>query len=160
MDARCGTGAGRLARRAGHGQRGRVRDEGAGRALAIGQGAFYVTTGVWPLLHEGSFEAVTGPKRERWLVKTVGVLVATIGATLAAAGVRRRVTPEITLLAATSALGIAVIEGWYAGPRRRIAPVYLADAALELALGAGWGLVAVLQARSRAGGSSAGGTRP
>jgi hypothetical protein len=125
-----------------------VRDGRAGWALAVGQGAFYVATGVWPLVHEASFEAVTGPKRERWLVKTVGVLVAAIGATLAAAGARRALTAELVLLGGASAAGLAAIEAWYAGPRRRIAPVYLADAALEVGLAAGWAAVAIARRRA------------
>src|SRR3954466_12104594 len=36
--------------------------------LAIAQGVFDVLTGAWPLLHMRSFTAVTGPKREHWLV--------------------------------------------------------------------------------------------
>ncbi len=57
-----------------------VRASAGERGLASGQGALYVATGVWPLLHMPSFEAVTGPRLERWLVQTVGVLVASIGA--------------------------------------------------------------------------------
>ncbi len=41
--------------------------------LALGHSAFYVATGIWPVLSRRSFEAVTGPKREDWLVKTFGV---------------------------------------------------------------------------------------
>ena len=114
-----------------------VRWSAGERELAAAQGALYVATGVWPLLHMSSFEAVTGPKLERWLVRTVGVLVATIGATLALAARRGAVAPELRLLAGGSAAGLAAIELWYGG-RRRISPVYLADAALELALAAGW----------------------
>jgi hypothetical protein len=33
-----------------------------------------------------SFEAVTGPKRDDWLVKTIGGLIAMVGATLIGAG--------------------------------------------------------------------------
>jgi len=84
-----------------------------------------------------SFEAVTGPKRERWLVRTVGVLVLAIGGALALAARRRRVTPELRLLAAGSAAGLGAIDTWYAA-RRRISPIYLGDAALEAALVAGW----------------------
>jgi hypothetical protein len=40
-------------------------------ALAIGQGAYFVATGVWPLVHIRWFEAVTGPKVDKWLVGTV-----------------------------------------------------------------------------------------
>ena len=52
-----------------------------------------------------TFEAVTGPKTDLWLVKTVGVLVAVIGAVLATAGLRGRVPPELALLGAGGALG-------------------------------------------------------
>ncbi len=36
-------------------------------AVALAQAVLYVATGVWPLVHMRSFEAVTGRKRERWL---------------------------------------------------------------------------------------------
>jgi hypothetical protein len=36
----------------------------AARRLARGQGAWWATTGAWPLVHLPSFYAVTGPKRE------------------------------------------------------------------------------------------------
>ncbi len=61
-------------------------------ALALLQGVFYVLTGIWPLLSIRTFERVTGPKVDRWLVKTVGVLVTVIGGVLLLAGSRRRVT--------------------------------------------------------------------
>ncbi|HEX9400403.1 MAG TPA: hypothetical protein VF912_09860 [Anaeromyxobacter sp.] len=111
-------------------------DPGA-RTLAWGQGLYWAAAGAWPLVHMPSFEAVTGPKRERWLVRTVGVLVLAIGGALALAARRRRVTPELRLLAAGSAAGLGAIDTWYAA-RRRISPIYLGDAALEAALVAGW----------------------
>jgi hypothetical protein len=120
----------------------------AERGLAWGQGGLYVATGVWPILHMRSFEAVTGPKRERWLVRTVGVLVTVLGATLAFGAARRRVTPELRLLGAASAVALAGVDVWYAGVRRRISPVYLADAVVELALAAAW---AACARRGRAG---------
>ena len=44
--------------------------------LAHAQGGYYAITGVWPLVHMRSFEAVTGPKQDHWLVHTVaGLLV-------------------------------------------------------------------------------------
>jgi hypothetical protein len=49
------------------------------------QAAYYCLTGIWPLLHLASFEAVTGPKTDDWLVKMVGLLAAVIGATLGVA---------------------------------------------------------------------------
>jgi len=87
----------------------------AGRAelLAMAQGAYYAATGVWALADIESFQVVTGPKADQWLVKTVGVLVTAIGGALALAGWRRRVTPEIRLLAVSSALGLAGIDIYY-----------------------------------------------
>src|SRR5919106_4031462 len=82
-------------------------------ALAMGQGLYYLATGVWPLVSMRSFEAVTGPKTDRWLVKTVGVLVGVIGAVLISAGRNRRVTTESALLAAGSAAGLAAVDTIY-----------------------------------------------
>ena len=106
--------------------------------LALAQAIFYVVTGVWPLVSIRTFEAVTGPKADRWLVKTVGVLVTVIGAVLGLAGWRRRTTPEVALLATGSAMGLAGIDIVYVA-KRRISPIYLLDAMVELALAAAWG---------------------
>lgn len=43
-------------------------------------GGYYVATGVAPFVSRRAFEAVTGPKREWWLVQTVGALVTAAGA--------------------------------------------------------------------------------
>jgi hypothetical protein len=118
--------------------------------LARGQGLYYLVTGVWPLLSMHSFEAVTGPKVDRWLVKTVGVLVSVIGLTLLLAGRRPRVATEPAVLAGGSAAGLAAIETVYAR-RGRIAPVYLLDAILEVALVAAWIATALKTSRGAAG---------
>jgi hypothetical protein len=65
----------------------------ASRALAyvpIAQGVYYVATGLWPIVNIRTFEAVSGKKREHWLVKTIGLLIAGIGGALVVAGKRRR----------------------------------------------------------------------
>jgi len=105
--------------------------------LARLQAIFYIMTGVWPFVSMRSFEAVTGPKAVRWLVKTVGALVAVIGCALALASRRRQLAPEIVLVAAGSAAALATIDTVYVA-KRRISPVYLLDAIAEIALLAGW----------------------
>jgi hypothetical protein len=105
--------------------------------LALLQGAFYVATGVWPLLDIDSFQLVTGPKIDLWLVRTVGVLVTVIGAVLLLAWRNRRVTTEIVALALGSALGLAGIDLVYA-LTGRISSIYLADAAVEIGLAVLW----------------------
>jgi hypothetical protein len=67
----------------------------------------------------------------------MGALVAAVGGTLFLAGARRRVTPGVMLLGATSALAVCGSAGWYAA-RGRIRRVDLADAAIEAALAAAW----------------------
>ena len=107
------------------------------RLVALVQGLFYVATGLWSLVSIETFEMVTGPKIDDWLVKTVGVLVIVIGAVLIVAARRRQITLEILLLAVGSALGLTAIEVVYVS-RGRISPIYLLDAAAELILVAIW----------------------
>ncbi|MDQ2654537.1 MAG: hypothetical protein M3Z20_16015 [Chloroflexota bacterium] len=105
--------------------------------LAQVQGVAYLATGIWPIIHRRSFEAVTGPKTDFWLVRTVGALISVIGATLLLGSRRSRWVPELTLLAAGSALSLAIVD--IVGVAvRRISPVYLLDAVGELALVAAW----------------------
>ena len=59
--------------------------------LALLQGAFFAVTGIWPLISPGTFQKVTGPKVDFWLVKTVGILIAVIGSVLMLDGGKRRV---------------------------------------------------------------------
>lgn len=107
--------------------------------LALAHGGYYVVTGLWPVFSIGTFQALTGRKRDLWLVKTAGLLIASIGVALVSAGYRGAVSPEIRLLGAASALSLAGIDVVYAG-RGTISPIYLADAAGELALAAAWGV--------------------
>ena len=112
------------------------------RRTLLAQGAYYVGTGVAPFVSRRAFEAVTGPKREWWLVETVGVLVTAVGGGLIGAAARDRVTPEVVAIAAGCAGGLAAIDVVFVA-RGRISPTYLADAAIQVALLAG-------QARGRA----------
>lgn len=105
--------------------------------VAIVQAFFYVVTGVWPLISMSTFEAITGPKTDDWLVKTVGVLVTVIGLVLAMAALRRRITLEVMALAVGSAIALAGVDVVYAF-QRRISAVYLLDALAELILAALW----------------------
>ena len=119
------------------------READAARALrrftAYTQAAFYVTTGVWPLLDMRTFQKVTGPKTDQWLVKTVGACLAVVGGVVGLAASRNRVTPEIALLGAGTAAALTGIDLVYVA-KRRISPIYLLDAAAETALIALWAL--------------------
>ena len=111
-----------------------------GRAIevvAYAQAAYFALTGVWPLVHVRSFMAVTGPKVDVWLVRTISVLVTVVGVVIAMAAWRGMVSPEVAVLAVGCAAGLAAVDVIYV-VRRVIPPIYLADAAAEGVLIAAW----------------------
>jgi hypothetical protein len=108
-----------------------------GNHPALIQGLFYVLTGLWPLISMRTFLRVTGPKTDLWLVKIVGILVLVIGLVLLLAWGRERVSLEIALLAGGIAGGLAAADVVYVS-KRVIGPVYLLDAAAEVALVLWW----------------------
>lgn len=111
------------------------------RIILRTQAVFYVLTGLWPLVHLASFERVTGPKVDDWLVHTVGLLAATIGATLWVGARTERPVGAVVLLAILSAASFAAIDLTYA-LSGRISAIYLLDALVEgallIALTMGW----------------------
>ena len=123
--------------------------EPVGRAarLARAHGVFNIGGGLWPLLHMRSFEAVTGPKVDRWLVRTVAGLMVANGL------VQWRAEPSVEGIASArrvglgTALTLAAIDITYAVPRR-ISRMYLLDAVLEV----GW---VIAWARARPASASA-----
>ena len=106
------------------------------RSVLLAQGGYYAATGLAPFVSRRAFEAVTGPKRDWWLVQTVGAVVAPVGGGLMAAGASGRTTPEVIGIAAGCATGLAGIDviQVLAG---RISRVYLLDAACQAAVLAG-----------------------
>jgi hypothetical protein len=103
------------------------------RYLLIFQEAYYLATGIWPLFHIESFEAVTGPKTDDWLVQTVGVLAACIGATLLFSSTRRPLSRETLVLSATSAAGFLGVDVVFVATAT-ISQIYLVDAAVQVIL--------------------------
>ena len=67
--------------------------------MALIQGAYFVATGVWSRVDIDSFQRVTGPKTDLWLVNTVGVLVTAIGLGLILAGTMETISAEVVLIA-------------------------------------------------------------
>lgn len=114
-------------------------------SINLGQGLFYMATGLWPIVSMSSFQRVSGPKTDLWLVKTVGILISVIGAVLVRASQRKEHAPEVSLLAIGSAVGLAGIDTIYVA-KKRIWPIYLLDAVVEIALA---GLQVFVWRRSR-----------
>ena len=103
------------------------------RALLM-QGGYYLATGLLPFASRRAFEVGTGPKSEWWLVLTVGGLVTVVGGALTSTALLDRTpSPEMLAVAAGSAVTLAGIDVVYV-TRGRIAPTYLADAAVQVGL--------------------------
>jgi|SRR5215212_8702816 len=96
-------------------------------------GAFNVVGGIWPLLHMRSFEAVLGPKVDRWLVYTVAGLMVSIGMAQLSTSPDPASVRQARRIGIGCAATLAGIDVVYV-PLRRISPVYLIDALTE----AGW----------------------
>jgi hypothetical protein len=94
-------------------------------------------TGLWPVFHMKSFEAITGKKRDKWLVQTFGATIAAVGAAMLAGAAEqpRSQTLRVLGLSTTAMLGAADMVFSLSGVIRK---VYLADAAVEAALFSAW----------------------
>ena len=103
------------------------------RAALRAQAVYYVLTGACPLVNRKTFERLTGPKHDWWLVQMVGLLAVTNGIAIACGTFAERPSPETLALSRLSALSFAGIDAVYA-LKGRISPIYLADAALELGI--------------------------
>lgn len=97
--------------------------------VARAHGLFNSVGGLWPLLHIRSFEAVLGPKTDRWLVRTVAGLMLTNGALQFAARSPNDLVTARRLGVGTAAT-LAAIDLAYA-PSGRISRIYLVDAVVE-----------------------------
>ena len=118
------------------------------RAVLIVQGVYYLITGIWPLVSIRTFEAVTGPKTDDWLVQTVGVLAATIGATLLVGSLRQPPNRETLTLGLLSILSFAAVDVVFVATGA-ISRIYLVDAVLQAVFLVGYLLAGLLQRRPR-----------
>jgi len=114
-----------------------TRPVGAFRPIAAVQGVYFLVTGIWPLVAVESFQRVTGPKTDLWLVYCVGGLVAVIGVALIASVIGSRISRETAIVAVGSALVLSAIDLIFVF-RGVISGIYIADAAAELALVVWW----------------------
>jgi hypothetical protein len=104
-----------------------------GQRLARAQGIYYVATGSWPLIHMRSFEFVLGPKKEHWLVRTVGVLLIANGMSQLRVDSAAADIGAVRRTGVATAAALTLIDLTYALPGR-ISRIYLLDALVE----AGW----------------------
>ena len=95
------------------------------------QATYYCATGMLPLASMRTFETLTGKKCDRWLVQMVGLLATAIGLSLGVSSLSEEIEPASLTLSCSAALAFAGIDIVHTC-RRRISPVYLVDAAVEL----------------------------
>ena len=105
--------------------------------VATIHGWFNVAGGVWPLVHLRSFEAVLGPKVDRWLVYTVAGLMVSIGSAQLCTTADAASIKQARRAGVGCALTLGAVDLVYA-PRRRISRMYLVDAVVEAAWIAAW----------------------
>jgi|SRR5581483_345521 len=100
--------------------------------IARQHGIFNLLNGIWPLAHRRSFEALLGPKVDRWLVYAVSGLLISIGASQL--WVRDATDAQhARRIGIGAAATLAAIDVIYVA-RGRISPMYLIDALIE----SGW----------------------
>ena len=109
------------------------------------QTIYYMVTAVWPLVHIDSFIAVTGPKTDIWLVKTVAVLLMAISGCFIAQLVTKINPWPTAVLAIGCCMGLIFIDCYYA-LHGTISKIYLLDAVLEFLLLIMW-VIALLRLR-------------
>jgi hypothetical protein len=107
------------------------------KLVSIAQAVYYIPFSIWGLVNIRSFMWVTGKKEDGWLVKTVCLLLITVGAVIGRAGRKDRITPEIAALGIGSSASLATIDVYYVA-KGRIRWVYLLDALGNIGLIAGW----------------------
>jgi hypothetical protein len=98
------------------------------RFIFTWQGLYVFFTGIWPVIFLTGFMAVTGPKTDTWLVRTMGAVFACIGAALFFSR-REFYTPSV-ILSVTLATVLTGIDIFYVYTGV-IPKIYLADAAVE-----------------------------
>jgi energy-converting hydrogenase Eha subunit E len=104
--------------------------DGLRRLVLLGQGGYYLITGLWPLVSLSTFEAATGPKTDDWLVRTVALLIVAIAVSILVGVWRSHPSRETLILAILSAVALAGVDVVYV-LMRVISPIYLLDAVVE-----------------------------
>ncbi len=101
------------------------------------QGLYYLFMGIWPLVGIVSFQRVTGPKTDLWLVYTIGLLLVVIGCAIMLSAYRKKIPHEIAFLAISTAIVLIGIEVVFIF-KGVISAIYLLDTVVQGLLVLGW----------------------
>jgi hypothetical protein len=102
------------------------------RRVVIGQGAYYVLTGLWTLAHFSSFAAAVGLRINPFQAQAFAAVIVVVGGCLLEASRREPPGSFPTLLAAAVASAIAIVSLWWL-PRMGEPTILWADLAVEVA---------------------------
>jgi hypothetical protein len=91
------------------------------------QGIYFLVTGLWPVFNIKSFEKVSGEKTDKWLVKTLGLLIIAVAVVLIFS------TESTKMLGISSAAALAIADFYYS-VTNRISKVYLIDGLIEVVI--------------------------
>jgi hypothetical protein len=107
------------------------------KELLLFQAIYYYSTALWPLLDMNSFMEISGPKNDKWLVKTVSVVLLAVSNAILAAVYLQNISVPVIILSISCCIGLLVIDIYYVR-MKVILRVYLADATIEFFLLTGW----------------------
>lgn len=83
--------------------------------LTAAQGAYYVVTGLWPVVHLPSFATVAGPKPDAFQTRVTGALFAVIGASLLTASTAPGRGRDARLMGLVTAISAATVTAAHLG---------------------------------------------
>jgi len=112
------------------------------KPLLIFQGFYTLLTAVWALADIDSFMAVTGPKTDIWLVKTVSVLLIPIAASLILPAFFTSTFWQPLLVGSLSAIGLAIVDFYYS-LNDTISDIYSWDGILQCVFAGWWIYIAI-----------------
>lgn len=120
------------------------------KVLLLAQGVYSLLTALWGLIDIESFMAITGPKSDVWLVKTVSVLIIPISLCLLSYLFTRSGFTQAAIVGITSAIGLGAIDFYYS-LRDVISKVYLGDGFMQVLFLLMWAVVIILSKGKKAG---------
>lgn len=106
-------------------------------AVSYAQGIYYFLSGIWPVVHINSFMAVTGPKTDLWLVKTLGGIIAVCGIWFFIVAYYKKIGFRVTFLGVALASAFAFSD-FYFSLTNQISIVYMIDGLAQVMLIIGW----------------------
>jgi putative copper export protein len=107
------------------------------RLLALAHGTYLLIGGLWPLIDLPGFEAVTGPKQENWLVRSVAGLLLVAALILLTQLRKPRMEASAIAMAMGASLTLAMV-GIITAASGIISTVYFMDGIIHVLFVACW----------------------